>query len=1033
MAHLSSPSASLAPSSFSPDPVQPPNLLLHVDVNRGDDSFPGTSAQPLRTIQQAIRQAVPGTLISISAGTYSAQTGEVFPLIINQSIALVGAADDPVMLTGGGRFSSTTQRRQSVTVVMENDSTIRGLTITNPNPQGTGVWIETGQPTVSYCQLVQCQREGMVVSDTGHPLVSHCVFEDNQASGILFLDQSSGIFERNTILHSTYGLAIGDRATPKIWHNTLRDHHHGVTIAGTAQPLLLCNRITYNRDSGLVLLNDARPMLGNEQQPGGNIIHHNQRWDIHNQTNTTLMLYEDAGGGHDGRSHRFSGPITVSHAVPQAMSNAMPSIAQVGQPLGDIATKPPTASLTAASALGLPAATQASAVAQATGAEGTAADTAPLFPDLHNHWGQAFVEQLHQHTIIQGFPDGTFKPDQSLTRAQYAALLHKMFSLPPFELPNINPARPFRDVSPQFWAATAIQHASQMGFIAGFPDGTFRPEEDLSRAQAIVSLVNGLRLTGGDQEGLQRYSDRTAIPNYAKDEVATATDKALIVNYPDPAKLSPKQSISRAEIATMLYQVRVITGQSVAIASPYLIQPPRLSVSFKDVLLPPQPGENHTGHWAEGFIYGLANQGFISGTSADTFAPERAVSRAEFAILLTKLFNPLARPDAQLDQKFVDVPKRFWAYDAIQRVVQAGLMSGFDDGSFQPQQDVRRWQVFLSVVQALGLPQDQGTQLERFYVDAESIPSLAEGAIATATHKKLVVNYPIPNRINASRGATRAEVAATLYQSLAFTKRLPSLSSSFVVSTPIAAPAPSPTPPPLPAPAPTPAPAPPVSSTVILPTVLLSAVQPSYAVANLERYLFGYANQSHLIAQAIGTQLRQQDIHVVWHNPLHTPSDPASNPTALIPTDSNALIRLQVSETPQANTASEALTPAAPANADEVAWHMQILFSPPANPAQTSPSLPLAERLHQAILSRAGVADGGVRSTDTLWPELTDAQQGESKPSNASGVSQPLTPAAAVLIHLSPVTQITDDYPPIPIGPLVWAIATGTVDFLRSR
>jgi hypothetical protein len=188
--------------------------------------------------------------------------------------------------------------------------------------------------------------------------------------------------------------------------------------------------------------------------------------------------------------------------------------------------------------------------------------------DIAGHWAQAFIEGMVKKGLISGFPDGTYKPEASLTRAQYAALIAKTFQLTPKK-----EAVKFKDVAADFWAKSAIEQASRMGFLSGYPDGTFRPNNNLTRVQAIVSLVSGLGLTGGNPNSLQTYTDRAEIPSYATDEVATATEKRLAVNYPVVAALNPMRDITRAEVAAIIYQALVATGKAPVISSPYIVNP----------------------------------------------------------------------------------------------------------------------------------------------------------------------------------------------------------------------------------------------------------------------------------------------------------------------------------------------------------------------------------------------------------------------------------------------------------------------------
>lgn len=141
---------------------------------------------------------------------------------------------------------------------------------------------------------------------------------------------------------------------------------------------------------------------------------------------------------------------------------------------------------------------------------------------------------------------------------------------------NPSPKRPapeFTDVPKDFWAAKAIQIAAIGGFVSGFSDGTFRPDQNVQRLQVLVSLVNGLGLPAADNDSLLTYSDRNAIPDYAKKAIATATKQKIVVNYPQPKQLLPVQEATRAEVAAMVYQALVAIKRTPAINSPYIVLP----------------------------------------------------------------------------------------------------------------------------------------------------------------------------------------------------------------------------------------------------------------------------------------------------------------------------------------------------------------------------------------------------------------------------------------------------------------------------
>jgi hypothetical protein len=86
-----------------------------------------------------------------------------------------------------------------------------------------------------------------------------------------------------------------------------------------------------------------------------------------------------------------------------------------------------------------------------------------VFSDISGHWVQKFIEALAAANIISGFPDGSFRPDDSLNRALYAALLVSALS----PIPRV-PTTNFIDVSASFWARSAIERVNRGGFCRGF-------------------------------------------------------------------------------------------------------------------------------------------------------------------------------------------------------------------------------------------------------------------------------------------------------------------------------------------------------------------------------------------------------------------------------------------------------------------------------------------------------------------------------------------------------------------------------------
>jgi hypothetical protein len=182
------------------------------------------------------------------------------------------------------------------------------------------------------------------------------------------------------------------------------------------------------------------------------------------------------------------------------------------------------------------------------------------------HWAREFVTSLASRNIIAGFPDGTFRPDEPVTRAQYAAMLRNAF-----RHSSVRGATNFVDVPTNYWAATAIREADMMGFLSGYPGNVFRPDQNIPRAQVLVSLANGLNYTANNPNSIQIYRDAAQIPDYGIASLAAATEQRLVVNYPDVQVLRPNQTATRADVAAFIYQALASQNQVATVNSPYIV------------------------------------------------------------------------------------------------------------------------------------------------------------------------------------------------------------------------------------------------------------------------------------------------------------------------------------------------------------------------------------------------------------------------------------------------------------------------------
>ncbi|BCL37485.1 hypothetical protein NSMS1_39320 [Nostoc sp. MS1] len=506
--------AGAAPTLTAQVPTTAPVIYVNPTTGADTSGAGATAATPYKTIAFALNQAQAGTVIQLAPGNYSTQTGEQFPLILKPGVTLRGdesARGEGILITGGGFYTSRTFARQDVTILATNDTTIAGITATNPNQRGTAVWVESSNPTIRNNTFTNSVRDGVFVTGTGNPIIEGNIFVQNKGNGVSVARAARGEIRNNLFQDTGFGIAIGGTSTPLVTENQIVQNQDGLYISETAKPVLRKNVIQNNKRDGVVATIGAEPDLGTNENPGGNLIRNNTRFDVNNATKTVRIL----AVGNDIDQKKISGQVDFVAA----------------------SVTPPSGGGTA-------------------------------FTDVStNYWAKGYIEALASQNIIAGFPDGTFKPNEPVTRAQFATIITKALT-PAAKRNSID----FRDVSRNFWAYAAIQSAYRSQFVSGYPDGTFKPQQEIPRVQALVSLANGLGLTADNQNVISIYSDANQIPSYAVGPVAAATTRQLVINYPTVNQLNPNRPATRAEIAAFVYQALVNAGRAQALPSSYLVQ-----------------------------------------------------------------------------------------------------------------------------------------------------------------------------------------------------------------------------------------------------------------------------------------------------------------------------------------------------------------------------------------------------------------------------------------------------------------------------
>lgn len=183
------------------------------------------------------------------------------------------------------------------------------------------------------------------------------------------------------------------------------------------------------------------------------------------------------------------------------------------------------------------------------------ADYTPRFTDTAGYWAANFVDYLYNAGITTGYSDGSFRPNQNITRAQFAVMLYRYLGLDESKYANVN--LPFADNSQiADYAIPAIKALYTEGIINGSTgkDGRvyFNPNASLTRAQAATMI--GRTQEKGYATVSLTFSDAGKIPAYAASYIQTMVAQGIISGYED-GSFKPNNNITRGQMAKILYNL----------------------------------------------------------------------------------------------------------------------------------------------------------------------------------------------------------------------------------------------------------------------------------------------------------------------------------------------------------------------------------------------------------------------------------------------------------------------------------------------
>ncbi|WP_027085625.1 InlB B-repeat-containing protein [Cohnella panacarvi] len=179
-----------------------------------------------------------------------------------------------------------------------------------------------------------------------------------------------------------------------------------------------------------------------------------------------------------------------------------------------------------------------------------------VFADIAGHWAEAAITQSVRAGIVNGYTNGQFKPDDTVTREEFAVMLAKALKLQGEAAPLA-----FTDSAKiGAWAKEGVSHAVSAGILSGYEDGRFRPDAEITRSEMAVMLERSIGMSE-EEPVATGFADDSGIPVWAKGAV-NAIQKLGLVKGKNGNRFDPSGSLTRAEAVTVLLNLSAAKNES---------------------------------------------------------------------------------------------------------------------------------------------------------------------------------------------------------------------------------------------------------------------------------------------------------------------------------------------------------------------------------------------------------------------------------------------------------------------------------------
>ena len=182
-------------------------------------------------------------------------------------------------------------------------------------------------------------------------------------------------------------------------------------------------------------------------------------------------------------------------------------------------------------------------------AEESVLDSTLAEKDYQGHWAQVTIEKWMNEGRVSGYPDGSYKPDDKVTRAEFVKMVKGIIDYN--KMSDIT----YKDVSTSDWYYDYVRVAQSIGYISGYSADEFGPNDYITREQA-ASILARIQYLKNNAEATGKFSDKISLSAWALEAVGAAAEAGFISGYED-GSFKPQNNLTRAEAITMLDNVLI--------------------------------------------------------------------------------------------------------------------------------------------------------------------------------------------------------------------------------------------------------------------------------------------------------------------------------------------------------------------------------------------------------------------------------------------------------------------------------------------